>query len=253
MRTLRALALATLLLGAAGAAADQPSEVNFARVSRLDGALMSASEEDGPWKALQLRAGVVQGHYVRTGEGSRAELSFPDGSVLRLAALTTVHLSEVYFPKKAENRRFTARIVLGRLWARVRKAIESDESSFRVRVGNAVAGVRGTAFQVNYDGEAEGALIKVYEGTVAVAGKPAESEEGGWPAPSEGKQEVPGPEEVPGPAEVTVEEWMRTVERWQAIRIDQSGRPGDTRAIDPEMDKDPFSIWNLEIDKIPKP
>ena len=221
-------------------------------ISRLEGSAFAGSGINGPWQALKVGSTATQGQYVKTDETSRAGLKLPDGGLVRLAPNTKLRLSHLYFPDEGKSRQFEARLVIGRLWARVRKLVTND-SYYNVSTPTAVAGVRGTAFQVNHGGTGEDSLFKVYEGKVAVQGTPAQQPEQrrevGPP------REVQGPQEVAGPREVSVEEWTRIVSSWQYIRVSAKGVASEAAAIDPAQDAadDAFTSWNLELDRIPLP
>jgi hypothetical protein len=111
---------------------------------------------------------IAAGANVKTGEGARAELTFPDGSVVRLGPGSVLKLEGVAFNGKSKEVKVQAELVGGQAWAKVANLVGKD-AQFQVKTQNAVAGVRGTVFRVNVD-EDEATVVKVYNGSVAVGG-----------------------------------------------------------------------------------
>lgn len=107
------------------------------------------------------------GSTLKTGEGARAELTFPDGSIVRVGPASELKLEGAAYDGKTKEQQVEATLVGGKAWAKVSKLV-GDDSKFNVKTQNAVAGVRGTIFRVNVDKD-EATVVKVYNGAVAVA------------------------------------------------------------------------------------
>jgi hypothetical protein len=110
------------------------------------------------------------GATLKTGDGARAELTFPDGSVVRVGPASELRLTGAAFDGKTRQVKVEAEVVGGQAWAKVASLVGKD-AQFSVKTQNAVAGVRGTVFRVNVEKDAA-TVVKVYEGSVAV-GAPA--------------------------------------------------------------------------------
>jgi len=119
----------------------------------------------------------------------------------------------------------------------VAKAV-GGESRFEVQTENAVAGVRGTTFRVDAARD-KSVVVRVYSGTVAVAG-------GGLPRP----EHRPGEprHQVPGPQEVTREQWEKIVTTMMEVRVSAAGQPEEPRAFALARD-DAWETWNRERDE----
>lgn len=131
----------------AGVSADGKAAPSFARVKR----------------GAELAPGTI----IKTGEGSRAEITFADGSVVRVGPSAELRLDSAGFDGKTKEVKVDATLVAGQAWAKVSKLM-GDESKFQVKTQNAVAGVRGTVFRVNVERD-EATVVRVYNGAVAVA------------------------------------------------------------------------------------
>ena len=226
------------LLGASGGPSRVAAQTRAAVVSALDG---SAQRWRGGGAKAELRVGaeVGQGDLVETRENARLEIRFADQSILRLGPSARLQLSEAHFGGRAK-RKLSARLFLGKLWARVTSAIHGDQK-FQVETENAVAGVRGTTFRVDANQD-KSVRVRVYDGQVAVApGVPAGAGKGGERR------------EVQGPQEVTRDRWEKLVGRQMQIVISADGTPGDPEPFSPDAEEDdPFARWNLQRDAAPK-
>jgi hypothetical protein len=189
---------------------------------------------------------IKEDQEVRVAEKSRIEMRFPDGTVMRLSEKSRLKMSELTFNKQTESKNVKVDLEGGKLWANVKK-LTTPDSSVAVRTSNAVAGVRGTVYQVNVD-EDKSALVKVYDGEVYVANPPRDT------AQQTDKVKAPhpvaGPHEVPPPVhEVSMEEWTVIVKAMQQITISPEGVASKPQAIDPKTDADDWVKWNQERDK----
>ena len=114
---------------------------------------------------------LAAGDHLKTAEGARAELTFPDGSVVRIGPSSELKLDGAAFDGKSKQVKVEAELVGGSAWAKVATLVGND-AQFKVKTQNAVAGVRGTVFRVNVEKD-EATVVKVYNGSVAVGGAPA--------------------------------------------------------------------------------
>jgi hypothetical protein len=173
MTGLRVLIVAAAVVGSSqGAARAQGAEkaqpaAGAMTVSLLEGNATVTAAQTGAQTAKvakPLAAGAVlrEGDIVETAPGSRLEISFANGTLLRVGESSRIHLREAPVSGGA----FRARLLLGNLWAKVHKLIAGEH--FEVETENAVAGVRGTEFRVEATGGKGEDLVRVYEGAVEV-------------------------------------------------------------------------------------
>ena len=222
------LTTALLIVTTLSASADQTAKVTF-----LKGRAEYRLSESAPWHPLQKSTPVHAGHTIRTGSKGYVELTLPDGSFLRLAPDTLFHIETSLFPDN-KSRRFSARLLLGRLWARVTRAVGLPGGSFRTATATAVAGVRGTTYDLR-TAEARGTDIWVYEGKVAVG--PVAFEQGG------------SRKEVAWPQEVTEQQWEEIIlGKLQKLHVGTDGKPGKPTVFEPDKEEDEWTAWNLQRD-----
>lgn len=118
------------------------------------------------YSALSVGVEVAHGARVKTGANGKATLKFPDGTQAK------VHpKSEIVVRAKKTSGAAPNAVVLffGRVWSKVVKAT-GGAASYEVRSANAVAGVRGTEFEVGV-ADNGAARVVVSEGKVAVGGE----------------------------------------------------------------------------------
>jgi len=159
-------------------------------------AVMTVSLAEGPvTPKLDVGAEVHAGDTIETGEGGRVEITMSTGTLLRLGESSRVTLTEDV-PQKA----FSARLLLGNIWAKVHKLVSAE--TFHIETENGVAGVRGTEFRVEVAPQQED-LVRVYEGVVQVDGK----------------------------------EWSQRVEAAHELRFRRDRAPEGPRSFDPASEK----------------
>ena len=150
-----------VLLCAFGARADDPQAMTATLVEGTVSVRPAVSETP----AAVLEGAVLHaGDTVETSPGGRVEITFTNGSLIRIGESSRMKLGG----EDPGNKRFSARLFVGNVWARVRKLLASDEI-FQVETENGVAGVRGTEFRVEAAPGAED-VVRVYEGVVEVRG-----------------------------------------------------------------------------------
>jgi hypothetical protein len=248
--TLRAIAVAlvgaALLLGgdASGAPRAPAGTVTF-----LAGeATRSAG---GKAEALALGKPVYQGDLLETQKRTRLEVKLADQSVLRLGPSSKAEVAEAAFGKTVEERNVSAKLVVGKVWANVAKAV-GGEQKFEVKTENAVAGVRGTTFRVDAATD-RSVVVKVYGGTVAVASgtiprpehKGAAAE--GEVQPAGGK---PKRQQIAGPQQVTREQWEKIVTNMMEVHVSSDGVPTEPAKFAlAEPGQDEWEEWNRSRDE----
>ena len=171
---MRSIAVATLALCLSGAAR---AEGGSMRASLVEGNVTVTPVGGAAANAVKEGDAVYAGDTVATAAGARLELALESGSVLRIGESSRLTLGEST-PQKA----FSARLLLGNVWAKVHKLLSAE--TFHIETENAVAGVRGTEFRVEVS-PGQDDLVRVYEGVVQVDGR-----DGKWSQRVEAEHEL---------------------------------------------------------------
>ncbi len=244
MRPLPLTAIAAaVLLAAVALAAPAPAAAPAAgRITFLDG--QATRHAAGKTVKLAKGASIFQGDVIETARRTRVELTLIDQSVLRLGPLSRVELDAAAFGQGADDRKVSAKLRVGNVWANVTKSL-GGEARFEVKTENAVAGVRGTTFRVDASKD-KSCVVKVYSGTVAVAAGPL-------PRPRHGAAGAGGGvrQQVAGPKEVTREQWERIVTSMMQVKVAADGRPAEPEAF-ALAEADEWETWNRARDAVKK-
>ncbi|WP_224246067.1 FecR family protein [Hyalangium gracile] len=234
----RGLLMATLLVPGLALA-------SIGKVSVLEGTAKRTNGEES--EALKVGSEIELNDTIEVGKASNLKLTLNDESVVMLSEDSQLTIDEATFEGQ-ERKGFVARLGLGKVWARVKKAVAGSESKFEVKTERAVAGVRGTIFRVDYGTRAAKALmpanklrmvVRVVEGRVVVAARlPRQVVPGQVPSTSgapKGERK-----QVPGPQEITQEEWEEKFIELQARQQWEVGDKLEAKALDTNAMKDAF-------------
>ncbi|MBI3929303.1 MAG: FecR domain-containing protein [Armatimonadetes bacterium] len=153
--------LTTVLVLAALALAD-PMELagSTAAIAYVENSVQIKGS--GGWTRADVGDVLAPGSRIKTGKGSTAALVLSDETMIKLAENTEFVLVDL---RESENGNFVRKfqLTLGRVWADVTPS-KSSGSTFEIQGPDAVAAVRGTAFEV--DATDTGTEINVFEGKV---------------------------------------------------------------------------------------
>ena len=154
-------AVVVILCSALAARAEGPAAMT---ATFVEGAVTVRPAGAEAPKPLAVGDVLHAGEMVETSSAARAEITFSNGSLLRLGEGSRMTLGG----EDPAGSRFSARLFVGNVWAKVRKLLASNEI-FQVETENGVAGVRGTEFRVEASPATED-VVRVYEGVVEVKG-----------------------------------------------------------------------------------
>lgn len=140
-----------------------------ATLTNFQGSVSVAPDYETAPVYATLKAQLVDGNVLRTGEKSSATLSFPDGSLVLVGPSSelTVRLLEYNRGGAWRGRSFYLKV--GRLWAKVAPGFGKG-SEMKVFTPTSVAAVRGTVFAMEQDRAGTSCLLACAEGTVRCAG-----------------------------------------------------------------------------------
>lgn len=235
------------LLPAALSAQGRPMAVKIgtgnAVVSLLEGSAQVLAKGSRESRPLRMKDALRGGDEVSIAKKSRLEIALPDRSTLRFADGTRFKIIQAF---EGDTKDVKVHVTVGRAWANVSKTV-GIKRKFEVSCDNAVAGVRGTVYRMNVN-EDRSALIRVYDGEVAVSGatKPMDKGEQVF-----GKQptKIAGPTPVAGPHKISMEEWTVLLKSMMQVRIGFDGKADKPREFTQKEDQDEWVDWNRRRDE----
>lgn len=126
--------------------------------------------EDGSktWAPAQEGQEIESGDQVKTGNNTEATLTLESDTTVHMDPNTTLSVDQI---APNENGGFLSRLemIAGNILADVKKNLLESRSTFEVSANGVVCGVRGTAFEVGWDGE--DLKTATHEGKVEVMDK----------------------------------------------------------------------------------
>jgi len=202
---------------------------------------------------LAIGDGIELNDRITVAEKANLKVTLNDGSVVIVGPESTLYIDEASFEGQ-ERKGFGTYLEVGRIWAKVKKAVAGSNAKFEVTTERAVAGVRGTIFRVDAlkatlmansqpSKRRVATVVQVKEGKVAVADprKYAQMLAQGQTVPAKGPRK-----QVAGPQEIDAEEWERRFVLLKAGRkvtvgpdLWEVGRTG-------KADNDAFDAWIRE-------
>jgi len=257
------------------------------KVTLLKGSAQRTPKAGAAAAALKQGSEIELGDTITVGGDSNLKITLNDESLLLVGADSTLKIEEAKF-EGLERRAFSARLALGKVWAKVTKAVSGSEAKFEVTTDRAVAGVRGTVFRVDATklisaassptpgtmptpkrGPTSVTTVKVSIGRVAVEAMVKSMAMGAAPGAGDkpGTAGTPGtgtgsagsgsgssgPKkrvQVAGPQEISKEQWEKKfVELQQGQAITVGEELWKQADWSPDQDKDAFAVFIAEAGK----
>ncbi|MGL1937317.1 MAG: FecR domain-containing protein [Fibrobacterales bacterium] len=171
-------------------------------------------QKSGKSKKMKVQFPVKAGQVFITGSESLLEITYSNGTVLRVGENSDVILSGKNSSAPFLNK--------GKVWANIRK-MSKRNGPFTIQTVTATAAVRGTVFSVEAGADSS-ATVALFKGTVDVGPSDTTS------IAIDSSAHWGPPKEIKGPYEVSLETWI-TLTPGQEIHIKSNGKY-NTREID---------------------
>jgi ferric-dicitrate binding protein FerR (iron transport regulator) len=142
-----------------------PALAEVGTISQVEGEA-TRTPSGGAAEVLQAGSAIEVGDELAVQPGGNLALTLTDESTMVLAGGSRLKIDEATF-SGLDRKGFSARLLLGTVWAKVKKAAAGSTAKFDITTERAVAGVRGTTFLVELEGEET--RVDVEEGLVEVA------------------------------------------------------------------------------------
>lgn len=152
---------ALLVLGGAARAAESVT----ATLMNVEGDVQTRKSVSAKWTDANNGAKLTDGYEVKTGKDGEAVISWGLGNVVRVYPLTEISVDKL--SDDAGDTTSELKLGKGRAMAQVGK-LKSNKSHFNIKTPTAVAGVRGTSFDMNISGGDDKLSVSVLEGAVSL-------------------------------------------------------------------------------------
>jgi hypothetical protein len=183
------------------------------------GNILILSKSETRFRKVTINMEIKNGDKIETKKESRCEITYNDGSVVRIDELSiyTVEKAEI----TSQEKKVESKLSLGKLWANVKKLFAKTDS-WKLHSPSAVVAVRGTVYRMNAESDSTSQVL-VYDGEVAVSpAAPAGAQPGTGVIPGK-PQQVQGPVPVQGPKQVSMQEWFEIIKAQQQIIVRPDG------------------------------
>ncbi len=225
-----------------------PEPASVGKVSFPLGNVHVLSKGETRFRKVTFNMPVKTGDKIETKKQSRCELTYNDGSIVRIdeQSIYTVENATISDDKKEVE----SKLSIGKLWANLKKLIRGKDS-WRLKSPAAVVAVRGTVYRMNAGADSSTQVL-VYEGQVDV--RPASAggvQQGMGMAPGAPRQ-VQAPTQIAGPTQVSMKEWFEIIKAQQQIVVRPDGSYAKSDFSFEEDSKLDWVRWNKERDALIK-
>lgn len=210
-----------------------------AYLTYLEGKATVQNARTKQWEPIHANAKLGQGDKIRVGENSKAELITFDCDTVRLSENSELEINRMEHNPVEKTTSKNLFIRMGRMWNKAKRLFYA-KSEYTVRTPNAVAGVRGTAYNIDVLSE-EQTRIKTYSGEVSVWKPTAQTVSPDW--------KLSTPTKVSGPKAVTIQQWSEILVKInEELVVTNNGAV--KKSFDPQQDElnDEWIKWNKARD-----
>ena len=221
-----------------------PEQPSVGKVTFPLGNVLLLGKGDTRFRKATFNMPIKNGDKIETKKQSRCELTYDDGSVVRIDE------QSIYTVEKAlvseEKKEVESKLSIGKLWANLKKLIRGKDS-WKLKSPAAVVAVRGTIYRMNAGADSSTQVL-VYQGQVDV--QPAAGvggQQGMGAVPGRPKQ-VQAPTQVAGPKQVSMTQWFEIVKAQQQIVVLPDGSYAKSDFNIEQDAKLDWVRWNKERD-----
>ena len=221
-----------------------PEQPSVGKVSFPLGNVLVLSKGETRFRKATFNMPVKNEDKVETKKQSRCEITFNDGSIVRIdeQSIYTIEKATITDDKKEVE----SSLSIGKLWANLKKLIRGKDS-WKLKSPAAVVAVRGTVFRMNAGADSSTQVL-VYDGQVDV--RPATfgaGQSGLGTAPGPPRQ-IQAPTQVAGPTQVSMRQWFEIIKAQQQIVVRPDGSYAKSDFNLQEDEKLDWVQWNKKRD-----
>ncbi len=186
-----------------------------AKISHLVGTVEVRSKANASWRSARIGMTIKERWDIRAFVESEAEVTFTDGTKLKIGENSVMTLSRMKMDSKTGSSQSTVKILSGTVWGNVKK-LTGSRSEFDFETPTAVASIRGTRLGIEV--RKRKTTVDVYEGKVFVKRKNGR-----------------GSAMVSPNSRAVVEQGKREVKviDFKALKADSTGTEGGLPPVDP--------------------
>jgi hypothetical protein len=208
-----------ILFAALTAFSFSPEQSSVGKVSFPLGNVLVLSKGETRFRKATFNMPVKNGDKVETKKQSRCEITYNDGSIIRIdeRSIYTIEKATITDDKKEVE----SSLSIGKLWANLKKLIRGRDS-WKLKSPAAVVAVRGTIYRMNAGADSSTQVL-VYEGQVDVRPATFGAGQSGLGAAPGPPRQIQAPTQVAGPTQVSMRQWFEIIKAQQQIVVRPDG------------------------------
>ena len=243
MKQIRIKAL-IILFAALTAFSFSPEQPSVGKVSFPLGNVLVLSKGETRFRKATFNMPVKNEDKVETKKQSRCEITFNDGSIVRIdeQSIYTIEKATITDDKKEVE----SSLSIGKLWANLKKLIRGKDS-WKLKSPAAVVAVRGTVFRMNAGADSSTQVL-VYDGQVDVRPATFGAGQSGLGAAPGPPRQIQAPTQVAGPTQVSMRQWFEIIKAQQQIVVRPDGSYAKSDFNLQEDEKLDWVQWNKKRD-----
>ncbi len=125
--------------------------------------------KDGKGSDAKVGAKIYEGESVVTVTDARAKIVMSDRNVLNISPETTLKIAKYENDAASGAKNVELNLEKGKVRSNVEQTYDGEKSKFQIKTPTAVAGVRGTQFQMGFDVKTQSTTIVTFKGSVTLA------------------------------------------------------------------------------------
>ncbi len=221
-----------------------PEQISVGKVSFPLGNVLVLSKGETRFRKATFNMPVKNGDKVETKKQSRCEITFNDGSIVRIdeQSIYTIEKATITDDKKEVE----SSLSIGKLWANLKKLIRGKDS-WKLKSPAAVVAVRGTVFRMNAGADSSTQVL-VYDGQVDVRPATFGAGQSGLGAAPGPPRQIQAPTQVAGPTQVSMRQWFEIIKAQQQIVVRPDGSYAKSDFNLQEDEKLDWVQWNKKRD-----
>ncbi len=233
-----------ILIAGLTALSFSPEQPSVGKVSFPLGNVLVLSKGETRFRKATFNMPVKNEDKVETKKQSRCEITFNDGSIIRIdeQSIYTIEKATITDDKKEVE----SSLSIGKLWANLKKLIRGKDS-WKLKSPAAVVAVRGTVYRMNAGADSSTQVL-VYDGQVDVRPATFGAGQSGLGAAPGPPRQIQAPTQVAGPTQVSMRQWFEIIKAQQQIVVRPDGSYAKSDFNLQEDEKLDWVQWNKKRD-----
>lgn len=221
-----------------------PERPTIGKISFPLGNVLVLGKGETRFRKASFNMPVKNGDKVETKKQSRCEITYRDGSIVRIDERSIYTIEKAIISE--EKKEVESKLSIGKLWANLKKLIKGKDT-WKLKSPAAVVAVRGTIYRMNAGADSSTQVL-VYQGQVDVRPSTPADQQQSMGIKTGPPRQIQAPTQVAGPKQVSMREWFEIVKAQQQIVVRPDGSYAKSEFNPAEDAKLDWVQWNKRRD-----